>query len=335
MPLSADQLIEMAGAAGPKGTQLNFVIDADPPRPVTASFGRQQLLLHPQTGAVIPDAASGVRDFLRTVENWHRWLGGDANGTGASLIDVANLLFLFVIPSGIYLWLPAVWKWAVVRHLVLFRASYLNSKVRDFGWHHVFSFWMFIPLFVIALSGVVMSFPWANNLVYAAYGEQAPRRQGPPGGQGPAMNAPTRSDSAAAVAENPPQRASAQQLLDVARSRFVNWQRITIPASGRGQNTDLTAELNADLGRPPRQTLTLSTRDASVIRLTAPAAADFSQSPGQRARGWLRFAHTGEQYGVIGQTIAGLASLAACFLVYSGLALAWRRLIRPLYRRDE
>ncbi len=28
-----------------------------------------------------------------------------------------------------------------------------------------------------------------------------------------------------------------------------------------------------------------------------------------------------------------LASLAACFLVYTGLALAYRRLIRPLLRR--
>jgi hypothetical protein len=47
----------------------------------------------------------------------------------------------------------------------------------------------------------------------------------------------------------------------------------------------------------------------------------------------MRFAHTGEQYGVVGQTVAGLASLAACFLVYTGIALAWRRLIRPLLRR--
>ena len=38
--------------------------------------------------------------------------------------------------------------------------------------------------------------------------------------------------------------------------------------------------------------------------------------------------------GVAGQTIAAVASLAACFLAYTGLALAWRRLILPLYRRD-
>lgn len=48
-------------------------------------------------------------------------------------------------------------------------------------------------------------------------------------------------------------------------------------------------------------------------------------SLGRRARGWLRFAHTGEVYGFVGQTIAGLASAGAAVLVWTGLALAWRR----------
>jgi uncharacterized iron-regulated membrane protein len=58
------------------------------------------------------------------------------------------------------------------------------------------------------------------------------------------------------------------------------------------------------------------------------------QSRGRRFRTFLRFAHTGEFFGVWGQTAAGFASLAAVLLVWSGLALAWRRLVlRPLARR--
>jgi uncharacterized iron-regulated membrane protein len=41
----------------------------------------------------------------------------------------------------------------------------------------------------------------------------------------------------------------------------------------------------------------------------------------------LRFAHTGEYWGLPGQTIAGLASAVACVLVWTGLALAWRRFV--------
>lgn len=56
-------------------------------------------------------------------------------------------------------------------------------------------------------------------------------------------------------------------------------------------------------------------------------------SAGRRARSWLRFAHTGEFYGLTGQTIAGLASLGGAFLVYTGLSLALRGLAAWLKRR--
>ncbi len=329
--LSADQLLERARAAAPEGVQLSLVFDADPAFPVTAVFGREQLLLNPVTGAVLPDAAAGTREFFRTITGWHRWLGGDSASPGARLIDLSNLLFVFIILSGIYLWLPPVWKWLGVRGRMLFRSSYMNGKARDYNWHHAFAFWMFIPLLLIAVSGVMMSYPWANKALFAAYGETPPQRGGPPGGapaNAAAMNRGA-SDGAADIAPAP--RATAQQLLDAARDRISDWRRISLPASARGDSIDVSAELVSDNIRPPRQIVTLSTTDASVLRVSDPPA----QTPGQRARSWIRFVHTGEEYGVIGQTIAGLASLAACFLVYTGFALAWRRLISPLYKRSN
>jgi uncharacterized iron-regulated membrane protein len=263
--------------------------------------------------------------------------------------DYANLAFLFITASGLYLWLPAVWRWRTVRGLLLFQRKYINARVRDFNWHHVFGAWMLIPLFLIALSGVVMSFPWANNLVYAAFGEQAPQRGA--GGGGPAAAAVQRPEvQGAARSANPERaaradgavdaqpgapapRATLQQLFDAANTRVENWQRITLPLAGRGENIELAVELQSKERRAPRRTVVLNRADARLVEVqgdTGPAA---SPSRGQRARTWMRFVHTGEQYGIVGQTIAGLASLAACFLVYTGLALAWRRLIVPLYRR--
>ncbi len=46
-----------------------------------------------------------------------------------------------------------------------------------------------------------------------------------------------------------------------------------------------------------------------------------------KARGWLRFAHTGELGGLTGQIIAGIGCLGGVFLVYTGFALAVRRLV--------
>ena len=51
-------------------------------------------------------------------------------------------------------------------------------------------------------------------------------------------------------------------------------------------------------------------------------------SRGQKLRSWLRYAHTGEVYGFAGQTIAGVASLGGVVLVWTGLAMAWRRFFR-------
>ena len=59
----------------------------------------------------------------------------------------------------------------------------------------------------------------------------------------------------------------------------------------------------------------------------APASAENFQSlsPGRQWRSWLRFAHTGEIYGLTGQTVAGLVTAGSVVLVYTGIALALRR----------
>jgi uncharacterized iron-regulated membrane protein len=51
-----------------------------------------------------------------------------------------------------------------------------------------------------------------------------------------------------------------------------------------------------------------------------------SNTLGQKARGWFRFAHTGELAGILGQMIAGIACAGGVVLVWTGLSLALRRL---------
>jgi uncharacterized iron-regulated membrane protein len=71
-----------------------------------------------------------------------------------------------------------------------------------------------------------------------------------------------------------------------------------------------------------RSNLTLNAATAEVVQWQPYEAS----SLGQKARGWLRFAHTGELGGLTGQIIAGLGCLGGVFLVYTGLSLAFRRL---------
>ncbi len=71
-------------------------------------------------------------------------------------------------------------------------------------------------------------------------------------------------------------------------------------------------------------------RTLTFDRATAALAKDESfdrLSAGRRARSWLRFAHTGEFYGLTGQTVAGIASAGGAVLVFTGLSLALRRFV--------
>lgn len=324
-PLSVDQLLEAVRATHPAADQGTLTLSADPSDPARLSLGREgTLLLNPYDGSLIEDATTGTRELFGTLRDWHRWFGGSPGTLGAQLMDLANLIFLFIILSGIYLWLPAAWKWPAVRARMLFQARYTNSKMRDYFWHHVFSFWVLIPLFVVVLSGVVISvsYPWATRLVYAAYGEDAPQRGR--GGPGPQE----------AAAPDTSERASYELLLATAKSQIPDWQTLSLPLKREGDTVRLNATLPSNITRPPRQSVTLKAGNASVVELSPPQGIGTgSGTPGQRAWTWFRFVHTGEYYGWIGQTIAGIASLAACFLVYTGITLAYRRLIVPLYRR--
>ena len=110
-----------------------------------------------------------------------------------------------------------------------------------------------------------------------------------------------------------------------------DWRTLTlnIPADAEAPTVRIGVD-EGNGGQPYlRHTLTL---DASTgaVDTWAPFS---SQTTGQKARSWIRFLHTGEALGLIGQTIAGLVSLTSVLMVWTGLALAWRRLVQPLFRR--
>jgi uncharacterized iron-regulated membrane protein len=70
-----------------------------------------------------------------------------------------------------------------------------------------------------------------------------------------------------------------------------------------------------------RSTLTLNGSTGEVVQWQPYDAS----SRGQKVRGWLRFAHTGELGGLPGQIVAGIGCLGGVMLVYTGLSLAFRR----------
>ena len=100
------------------------------------------------------------------------------------------------------------------------------------------------------------------------------------------------------------------------------WQTITIslPESTRDP---VVVAVDRGTGRQPSMSEDLLFDRATGELVGRGGYPTFSR--GFKVRRWLRFAHTGEVYGVIGQSIAGAVSLGAAVMVWTGLAMTWRR----------
>lgn len=326
--LPVETLLAKAKEARPGATPSTVTLRSDISAPAEASFGREgTLFVNSYTGEALGGGSTGVRAFFRGVTDWHRWLGASGEGTGRgigrAITGAANFIFLFIVVSGFYLWWPRKWTRRILRNVTWFRRK-LPSRARDFNWHNVIGFWSAIPLFIIVLSGVVISYTWAGNLVYRAFGESPPApRSAPAQPQGGANQQPRAG--AEQRSESPPAETAMSSLDSLwarAEQQQAGWQSISLRLPTA---TDTTAVFTIDTGNggqpQKRSQLTLDRKTGDVVRWEPFA----SLTAGRRARSWLRFAHTGEAAGIVGQTIAGLVSAGGAFLVWTGLSLSWRR----------
>ncbi|HCQ64939.1 MAG TPA: hypothetical protein DIU07_07115 [Rhodobacteraceae bacterium] len=315
--LAAAALVETGGQV----TALVFENDAT--APVSATMGRRgKVLLDPYTGAALGNGDTGVGQFFHAVTSLHRWLSlTGSNGVGKAVTGAANLGFLFLALTGAYLWLPKVWRWARIKYLILFRRSYPSAQARDFHWHHIFGFWALIPLVLIIFTGVTMSYDRVQGMVMTLVGVGGEEEDDDRTGGGESDG--TRQMTEAGV--------GLDAILNAAKAHDPAWRRVTLALPMTPGAQTVTAKVDTGPGRREtrKETLAISREDARIVEVQG-----FADQPKAARTFWfLRFAHTGEHYGLVGQTIAGLASLATAFMVYTGLALAWRRLVSPVLRR--
>ena len=316
--LPPETLLAKAAAAQPGLAPTGFTLRAPAAAPATVTFqGNKSLLIDPYTGTIVGEPPAGLRNFFRTMTVWHRYLAldGTSRATGRAITGAANLGFLFIVLSGIYLWFPRVWTWLQFKNVLWFRGG-LPGKARDFNWHNVIGFWSAVPLAVVVAGAVPISYPWASNLVYRLVGEAPPA---PAQGARPAV--PPRAES---VPVDGLDAAYAR-----AQERVPAWRTITVRLTGGPRAPFVFTVDEGYSGQPQkRDTLTVS-RTGEIEK-----SEKFSDlSAGRRLRSWLRFAHTGEIYGLTGQTIAGIVSAGGVVLVYTGIALAFRRFTAWLRRR--
>jgi uncharacterized iron-regulated membrane protein len=311
-----EMLAAVSATAG--STPSGVVIRPNPSASVEFTFGRDRnVYVDPYTGAVLGEGSRPAREFFATVERWHRTLGEPlrARGPLRAGAAAANLLFLVLMATGLYLWLARRWSWAALRSTLLPRVG-LRGHARDWNWHHAVGVWCAPPLLLIILTGVIISYPWANAGLFRLAGSAVPTRQ--------EAGRPPRRDSA-----DPAQGASQALAADldravaVARARLSDWRSMTLRVPAPGE-TAVAVSLDAGTGGEveKRTELLVDTRSGLVLRVTR-----FRDNPlAQRLRALVRFVHTGEEGGLAGQLVAAVASAGGGLLVWTGLSLALRRL---------
>jgi uncharacterized iron-regulated membrane protein len=319
-PLSTSALVESYRRARPQSNPLSLAFSSDPAMPASITAAPNTVtFLNPYTGEVLGEGSQGIRKFFRVMTDWHRWLAlsGERRGIGKAITGACNIAFMFLAVSGLYLWWPRKWTQQIFRTIGWFRAG-LTAKARDFNWHHVFGFWCLVPLILIIVSAVVISYPWAGRLLFEMAGSKMtyqagpPRAQrgGPPSGHGPAGE------------QAPLQLAGIDRMLESIQGQSNGWKTISFSLPTVKDKTVAFAVERGFAGQPQhRSTITLDNATGEILKVETFDNLD----PGLRARMWMRFVHTGEYYGLSGQTIAGIASLAGAILVWTGFALTYRR----------
>ena len=316
VPLRPEALLLAAAAGEPGAMPASLTLRADRRAPATVTFdGNRTRLVDPATGQSLGEPSPRLRQFFRLMTSWHRWLAleGAGRSTGRVITGASNLGFLFIVLSGMYLWLPRVPSWVQVRQVLWFRGG-LTSKARDFNWHNVIGIWSAVPLVLVVAGAVPISYGWAGNLVYRLAGEAPPRPPARDAGAGE-----TRAFSAVGL----------DAAFAAATSAVPDWRTASVRFGAEA--APLTIAVDEGGGGQPqyRTTFTVDRTTAHITRRESFA----DLGPGRQWRTWFRFVHTGEYYGLTGQTVAGLVSAGGAVLVYTGVALALRRFVAWRRRR--
>jgi uncharacterized iron-regulated membrane protein len=323
--LDVDTLLERVRTAFPDAQATTVTLTADPTASVSVAMGTGVVFVDPYTGEILGTGSVRARAFYRTLTNWHRWLAvdGEHRATARAITGACNAAFMVLAISGLYLWWPRQWSFKHISAVTMFRSG-LRGKARDFNWHNVIGFWCAPVIVILTATGMVISYPWASNLVYTLTGSPRPAAGGRAGGAagGGAADAQRQRATAHAETASPVVTTSLESLVARAEQRLPTWRTmiIRLPARPAAPVSFSMSDRN-HWNSFARSTLTLNSATGAEASWEPYAGT----SRGQKLRGWMRFAHTGELGGRVGEAVAGLASAGGAFLVWTGISLAIRR----------
>ncbi|HVZ79733.1 MAG TPA: PepSY-associated TM helix domain-containing protein [bacterium] len=326
LPGVARLSLDLLAAKATEGKEANvsgLTLSSDSRSAVLFNLGKDEVVyVDPYTGKVLGPGAPVVRSFFRTVEGLHRWFGmteGPAKERAHQFKAAVNLVFLFMVLSGLYLWWPRSGK-AVLK----FKPG-LTAKARDWNQHNVLGFWISWILVVITGTGVVMSYDWANDLLYRLTGDAPPphRQAMLPTTEGKGPGAEVRKEDhrpSRIRRDKGAQAAGWDAWATAAKIQSPGWRAISLRLPRKEGDKVMSFIQEGD--SPYRRSVLSLEPDTAAVAKWEPYA---EQKAGRKLRGLMKPLHIGEALGFPGQTLTAFAALGTVWMVWTGLAMAWRR----------
>jgi len=287
---------------------------------VRFTFGHGMFLfVDPYSGKILGDHKLAPTNFMNKIFLLHGSLipifSMETRGTGQSIIGAVNLAALFLLISGLYLWIPQIIQWEFIKKNLFFNKDALrNSKTRDYNWHLVLGIWSSIPLIVILLAATIMEYDWAidakDSITDVMIGEEVSKKV-------ITLNPNEYKDRGTIKQE-------IEQALLTVEGQISTWKTIAIKLPLIDVLPTMFT-IDEGNGRQPhkRTEIKINQYTGEIIDIKP-----FQQKSKAAQNLFLRFLHTGEVFGWWSQVIAFLAAISCSVMIWCGIALAYRRLIK-------
>lgn len=257
--------------------------------------------IDPPTGKVL---ATG--EIAKTLTNVMHRLHGSLliPGVGRKIVGWLGWAMFVSCATGLWLWWP--------RHGGFVKGlRWRRGASQLFNLHHMVGFWICLPLAVLSLTGVYISFPQTSRALFGVAQPQ-PQGGGGPGRGQPAPLSRTTTSLADAVA--------------AAQASKPGAELVSVAIPTRGKDPSWRVQLKAPGARDAQ---TVQVADATGQVKAGRGGGGGSGGPDPLSR-WMRRVHDGADMGIAWQAIIFLGGIAPAVLSITGLIMWLRRRARRL-----
>lgn len=121
--------------------------------------------VNPYSGEILGTGDYSLTSFFEIILDIHKTLL--LNEVGKQIVGVAILIFVFMLFSGFILWLPRKLKQLKDGLRIKWKARFYRL---NYDLHKILGFYSLTLLFLIAITGLYVSYPWVKSSIIVALG---------------------------------------------------------------------------------------------------------------------------------------------------------------------